>query len=67
MRGKVAYRVLRGPYEQLPGAWVEFPMKALEKAQSAPRGPAGDVYVCSPLEHKNDEARMLTVRYTPVM
>jgi DNA gyrase inhibitor GyrI len=64
--GKVAYRVLRGPYEQLPKAWAEFPSDALNAARSAPRGPPGDVYLCTPTDHPGDPARMLTVLYLPV-
>jgi hypothetical protein len=64
--GKVAFRVLRGPYEQLSKAWAEFPSRAIGVARSAPRGPPGDVYLCSPMDHPDDPAKMLTVLYLPV-
>jgi hypothetical protein len=64
--GKVAYRVLKGPYTQLAAAWGSFPQQALGTARSAPRGPPGDVYVCSPMDHPNDPGRMLTILYIPV-
>jgi hypothetical protein len=64
--GQVAYKVLRGPYDQLPGAWATFPQRALEVARAAPRGPPGDVYICSPMDHPKDPARMLTILYVPV-
>ena len=64
--GKVAYRVIQGSYEQLPGAWATFPQRALETARSPPRGPPGDVYVCSPMDHAKDPGRLLTVLYLPV-
>ena len=64
--GKVAFKVLKGPYEQLAAAWATFPQRALEIARTAPRGPPGDVYVCSPMDHSKDPDRMLTILYVPV-
>ena len=64
--GKVAYKVLKGSYEQLPSAWATFPQRALETARSAPRGPPGDVYVCSPMDHSDDPGQALTILYVPV-
>ncbi len=64
--GRVAYRVVQGPYEQLPRAWVDFPSQALGAARSAPRGPPGDVYICTPMDHPDDPSKMLTVLYIPV-
>jgi len=64
--GKVAYRVLRGSYDQLPTAWTEFPRRALQQARAAPRGPPGDVYLCGPMDHPVEPAKMLTVLYIPV-
>jgi len=64
--GKVAYRVLKGPYEQLPKAWADFPSQALDAAGSPPRGPPGDVYLCTPTDHPDEPAKMLTLLYVPV-
>ncbi len=66
VRGRVAYRVLLGSYDQLPNAWSRFAREALEAARSAPRGPPGDVYLCGPMEHPKDPSKMLTVLYVPV-
>jgi hypothetical protein len=62
VRGRVVYRVLRGAYEQLPGAWAEFVPSAM--ARGPPTGPAGDVYLCTPGEH--EEERLLTILYLPI-
>ena len=64
--GKVAYMVLRGSYDQLPGAWASFPERVLGAARSEPRGPPGDVYVCGPMDHPSDPSRMLTILYLPI-
>jgi len=64
--GKVAYRVIKGSYDQLPKAWSDFPQQALATARSAPRGPPGDVYVCTPMDHPDEPGKMLTVLYVPV-
>ena len=64
--GKVVYRVLKGPYDQLPKAWDEFPQKALQEARVPPRGPPGDVYVCGPMDHPREPGKMLTILYIPV-
>ena len=66
VEGKVAYRVVRGSYDQLARAWTTFPQSALEVARAAPRGSPGDVYVCSPMDHTNDSTRILTILYIPV-
>jgi hypothetical protein len=66
IEGKVAYRVVKGSYELLAKAWTDFPVQALAAARSAPRGPPGDVYVCSPMDHPRDPSNMLTVLYLPV-
>ena len=66
VRGKVAYQVLRGPYELLAAAWAAFPQRALGMARASPRGPPGDVYVCGPMDHPSEPDRMLTILYVPV-
>lgn len=66
VKGKAAWIVLRGSYSQLPGAWSSFPQRAAERLGGPPGGPAGDVYVCSPMEHAGAaESGMLTILYVP--
>jgi hypothetical protein len=55
---KVTYRVLRGPKEPLPQAWVEFPSKATDVAQSRPRGRPRNADLCGPVDHPDDTGKM---------
>ncbi len=64
--GKVAYIVLRGPYDQLPEAWGHFPQEAMRASQGASEGPSGDVYLCNPMDHPDDPSKLLTLLYLPV-
>jgi hypothetical protein len=64
--GKVVYRVLKGSYEQLPDAWSSFASEAMSVAGSPSRGPPGDVYLCTVMDHPKDPAKLLTILYVPV-
>ena len=64
VKGKVAWRVVKGPYPELSKAWQTFPGDAAKVLRSPPEGPGGDVYLCRPQEHSSD--RHLTVLYLPL-
>jgi hypothetical protein len=67
VQGKVAWRVVQGPYSNLPAAWHEFIAQVGEQVRGPPAGPSGDVYVCSPEDHASDRgAKILTLLYLPV-
>jgi effector-binding domain-containing protein len=61
VHGKVAWSLSKGAYEKLPAAWDSFVKEAMSRET---RGPAGDVYLCTPGEHAPE--RMLTILYVPV-
>ncbi len=67
VKGRVAWYVYQGPYADLPMKgwelfWKKFATKNL-KMEGAP----GDVYICNPGCHKEDEqAKMLTILWAPV-
>ncbi len=63
VKGKVAWRVVKGPYSELPRVWAAFPGEAAKVLRGPPDGPAGDVFLCNPQEHSPD--RLLTVVYLP--
>jgi effector-binding domain-containing protein len=65
VKGKVAYRVHRGPYSELHRVSGTFPEQVL-RAKESPAGPSGDVYVCPSMDHPGGDAKLLTVLYFPV-
>jgi len=66
VRGKVAWKVVQGPYSGLDAAWREFTI-GLGSVQARPNGPCGDVYACQIPDHEPDGgAKLLTILYAPV-
>jgi hypothetical protein len=66
VRGKVAWKVVRGPYSELPGSWMAF-MHEVGSGSARPSGPTGDVYACQPEDHAQDGgSKLLTILYAPV-
>jgi hypothetical protein len=66
VNGRVAWYVFQGPYSALPEAWTDFMKKTNSMGPTKLSGPPGDVYVCSPMEHKGDEEKMITILWTPL-
>jgi hypothetical protein len=66
VKGRVVWYVFQGPYSQLPGAWNDFWVKVRAANVGELAGPPGDVYVCSPEEHKGKEANMTTILWAPL-
>jgi len=64
--GEVAWYVFRGPYRGLPEGWSEFMKKVHSLSNAKVWGPPGDVYLCDPTDHKEDEGNTLTILYVPV-
>jgi hypothetical protein len=65
VNGRVAWYVFQGPY-RLPEGWGEFMKKAQASNANEFTGPPGDVYVCNPQEHKDNEQKMITILWTPL-
>lgn len=67
VQGKVAWYVFQGPYAALSEAWANFMQQALASDVGAVVGPPGDVYVCDPLDHLEEEqATLTTILWAPV-
>lgn len=67
VRGQVAWYVFQGSYEGLADAWATFMQKALSSDIGEVTGPPGDVYVCDPLDHLEDEqSRLTTILWAPL-
>ncbi|HKV90818.1 MAG TPA: hypothetical protein VJQ43_06465 [Thermoplasmata archaeon] len=67
VQGKVAWYVAQGPYSGLPEAWQKFHHGLGAARAGRPDGPAGDVYVCDPDDHRTDGGRqLLTILYLPI-
>ena len=66
VRGRVAWKVVRGPYSELPASWMAF-MAEVGASGTRVTGPTGDVYACQPQDHAKDGgAKLLTILYAPV-
>lgn len=67
VRGNVAWYVYQGPYAEMSEkAWPRFWEKVGAK-HATPKGPPGDIYICSPDCHVQDhQTRMLTILFQPV-
>jgi hypothetical protein len=67
VKGKVAWYIYKGPYSTIGSKgwdvfWVKYAKKKL-KGTGAP----GDVYICSPPCHKEDnQQEMLTLIWCPI-
>jgi hypothetical protein len=67
LQGRAAWWVVRGPFDLLPARWPEFLAKVASEPARRPTGPAGDVYPCSPADHRADQGqKMLTILYVPI-
>ncbi len=67
VRGRVAWYVIQGSYDQLGDAWAEFMQKTLASDVGQVAGPPGDVYVCDPLDHLGEEqAKLTTILWVPL-
>jgi hypothetical protein len=66
VQGRVAWKVVRGPYSELPGSWMAF-MREVGTNPARVNGPTGDVYACQPMDHEADGgSQLLTILYAPV-
>ena len=67
IKGDVLYKVHRGPYSGLGAAWGEFFRRFNDQQEWVVAGPCGDLYVCNPAAHQEDNFReVLTVLFCPV-
>jgi hypothetical protein len=66
VQGRVAWKVVRGPYTELPENWMAF-MREVGTSRARANGPTGDVYACQPMDHEKDGgSKLLTILYAPV-
>ncbi len=69
IKGRMAWYVYQGPYSQLGSKgfaefWRKFNAAGLKMTEM---GAPGDIYVCSPECHKqDDQARLLTIIWCPI-
>ncbi|MGQ0797842.1 MAG: hypothetical protein ACT4OI_08295 [Methanobacteriota archaeon] len=67
VRGKVVWYAYQGRLDGLGRAWQAFMGKA-HVAQAGPiHGPPGDVFVCDPDDHaEDDQAKLITILWSPL-
>ena len=66
VQGKVVWSVHQGSYRGLAEAWDKFNKELSSMPPEKFAGPPGDVYACSPMDHKGKEETMITILYAPV-
>ncbi len=66
VNGRVAWYVFQGPYSGISKGWSEFWAK-FRKAGLSIEGAPGDVYVCPPDEHKDEDQRtLISILWAPL-
>lgn len=67
VQGRVAWYAYQGPYSGISKAFPEFIAKVQVEFPGSMRGPPGDVYACSPMEHGGPlERTMTTIFWVPI-
>ncbi len=67
VKGRVAWYVYQGPYSEISAMGWDVFWKKFAASNHKMEGAPGDVYVCSPGCHKEDnQAKMLTILWAPV-
>ncbi len=67
VRGKVAWYVFQGPYQDLSTKGWDMFWRKFAAGNFTMEGAPGDVYACSPGCHKEDRGeKMLTIFWAPV-
>ncbi|OLE76416.1 hypothetical protein AUG19_02810 [archaeon 13_1_20CM_2_54_9] len=66
VNGKVAWYVFQGPYRGLADAWTKFGKELQAMGPGKFSGPPGDVYACTPADHKGSEEKLITILWAPM-
>jgi hypothetical protein len=66
VRGKVVWYVFQGHYSGLSEAWTKFGKELSNIPAEKFAGPPGDVYACSPMDHKGTEEKLITILWAPL-
>lgn len=66
VNGKVAWYVFQGPYRGLADAWTKLGKELQAMGPGKFSGPPGDVYACTPADHKGSEEKLITILWAPM-